>query len=173
MQQEKIPDGRKKHARNKRSLFIAGTSLTSVGGIMIVIGIVLLARAVRMTSDSDVSSFVGAGVCLVIGFGLASFGSIILAISKRQEISRYMKNETVPVINEASQELKPAVKNFVSAAKEADDQTVICPNCQNPNSSTAKFCSQCGLPLSKVCPKCGKASSFDASFCASCGEKLK
>ena len=33
---------------------------------------------------------------------------------------RYTKNEAVPVINEASEELKPAVKSVAEAVKETD-----------------------------------------------------
>jgi len=58
-----------------------------------------------------------------------------------------------------------------TAAKGAQ-QGVICPKCGTLNLLGAKFCIECGTPLTKKCAKCGKEVPLTAKFCPFCGEKL-
>ena len=44
-----------------------------------------------------------------------------------------------------------------------------CSRCQNENRPEAKFCEQCGAPLSRRCAGCGAELSPSAKFCAECG----
>ncbi len=68
--------------------------------------------------------------------------------------------------------------------------SVICPHCQQPNRSGARFCSRCrtalpaasmpGLPApsgatqatQKVCPDCLTVNRMDAGFCKTCGHSF-
>lgn len=46
-----------------------------------------------------------------------------------------------------------------------------CPRCKAANSPEARFCQQCGTPLSgATCGQCGMALSETAKFCPQCGE---
>src|SRR5262245_24576191 len=47
-----------------------------------------------------------------------------------------------------------------------------CVYCQRENRTGAKFCEQCGKPLSRVCPSCGSELSAQAKFCVDCGHQL-
>lgn len=48
---------------------------------------------------------------------------------------------------------------------------ITCPKC-SARVSKAKFCAQCGAPLSPVCPDCGKEIAPGDKFCGECGRKL-
>lgn len=53
---------------------------------------------------------------------------------------------------------------------------MLCPKCGSQNPQTAKFCSNCGMPLQVVgpsCPKCGTANPVGAKFCMNCGNPLQ
>ena len=47
-----------------------------------------------------------------------------------------------------------------------------CAHCQHDNSSTARFCEECGQRLQMACPACGFAMAPAAKFCAECGQRL-
>lgn len=47
-----------------------------------------------------------------------------------------------------------------------------CPNCSSDNPLDARFCENCGQPLSRVCPNCGQPVSPGAKFCKNCGLNL-
>ena len=47
-----------------------------------------------------------------------------------------------------------------------------CAHCQHDNSSTARFCEECGQRLQMACPACGFAVAPAAKFCAECGQRL-
>lgn len=49
---------------------------------------------------------------------------------------------------------------------------MLCSNCKIDNSAGARFCNQCGAPLSKICPKCTAENSAGAKFCSQCGAAL-
>jgi class 3 adenylate cyclase/tetratricopeptide (TPR) repeat protein len=48
-----------------------------------------------------------------------------------------------------------------------------CPNCNSQNREDAKFCNNCGSPLSLQCPNCGTTNRASARFCDNCGFNLK
>src|SRR5687768_5486270 len=43
-----------------------------------------------------------------------------------------------------------------------------CSRCQQANEAGAKFCEQCGGPLSRACGRCGHPLSATAKFCPEC-----
>lgn len=47
-----------------------------------------------------------------------------------------------------------------------------CPNCQQEHPPSAKFCSECGSPLSLRCRSCGTDNLPGAKFCNECGAPL-
>jgi class 3 adenylate cyclase/tetratricopeptide (TPR) repeat protein len=49
---------------------------------------------------------------------------------------------------------------------------VTCPNCQTDNQPGAKFCGECGTPLSARCSACGATHEPGQKFCHECGAPL-
>ena len=49
---------------------------------------------------------------------------------------------------------------------------MTCASCGTLNADGAKFCSECGEPLSQACPTCGSPVAADAKFCSECGQAL-
>lgn len=47
-----------------------------------------------------------------------------------------------------------------------------CPTCGTENRPGARFCVQCGSPLTRACASCGAAYSEGERFCAECGSAL-
>jgi class 3 adenylate cyclase/tetratricopeptide (TPR) repeat protein len=50
---------------------------------------------------------------------------------------------------------------------------VNCTSCGSDNRPGAKFCAECGQPLSAACPDCGSAIDLAAKFCAECGSRVQ
>jgi len=52
--------------------------------------------------------------------------------------------------------------------------TAMCPKCETPLATNAKFCPNCGAPLKPKnnCPECGAKLLPNAKFCADCGAKI-
>ncbi|WP_458757649.1 AAA family ATPase [Afipia sp. TerB] len=46
---------------------------------------------------------------------------------------------------------------------------MVCADCGVSNSPQARFCGNCGAPLSAPCPACGAAVARSSRFCKSCG----
>ena len=49
---------------------------------------------------------------------------------------------------------------------------IQCPGCQHENRPQAKFCEECGRPLTRRCPNCGTEISAGAKFCSECAHPL-
>jgi membrane protease subunit (stomatin/prohibitin family) len=49
---------------------------------------------------------------------------------------------------------------------------LTCPNCGQPVSPNAKFCSNCGHPLTVTCPICATDNPAGSKFCSHCGHSL-
>ena len=109
----------------------------------------------------------------MLGLPCVALGIFLLLVSFGQSISRFVKNEHTPIINEYSKDVSPAIRNYAMAVKEGlgDNDGVIC-SCGNHNDKNNKFCSACGKALQIVCPACGKNVETEDKFCPNCGEKL-
>lgn len=94
----------------------------------------------------------------------------------RQTIQASGQEMTVTL---ASSTLQPAGQ----ATPEPENTTKIspaqtrCPKCNAVVDANAKFCPQCGAPITRpeaptVCPKCGTKLPPGAKFCPTCGEKI-
>lgn len=166
-----------KHEKTKKTLKIIGFILLGCGAVLDIIFFVNIIAS--MSSFSMPNLF----FCGMIGLPMTGFGAMLLIIGFRGEITRYMKNEGVPVVNDAAQELKPAVKAVAEAVKEVnaegEKQTVeqrqkptVCPACGKENDPKNNFCDGCGTQLFKLCPKCGARQEVEDAFCGNCGCKL-
>jgi class 3 adenylate cyclase/tetratricopeptide (TPR) repeat protein len=49
---------------------------------------------------------------------------------------------------------------------------MTCTSCGTLNAAGAKFCAECGEPLSQTCPTCGSPVAAGAKFCSACGAQL-
>jgi hypothetical protein len=49
---------------------------------------------------------------------------------------------------------------------------MLCSQCGTQNEAAAKFCRECGTPLSATCPSCGTVVAPGSKFCSSCGTRL-
>lgn len=58
-------------------------------------------------------------------------------------------------------------------ANAANENEIICPNCNSPNNKDTKFCGNCGSPLTATCPNCGASVGLDTKFCSQCGNPMK
>ena len=68
--------------------------------------------------------------------------------SAAAEAARFVKNETMPVFNEAAEEAQPAIRAAARAVREANEEgDVVCPACGSHNDAGAKFCDNCGKQL--------------------------
>lgn len=166
-----------KHKKIKKTLKIIGFVLLGCGIILDIIYFVNIVASMSSFSMPDLF------FCGMIGLPMTGFGAMLLIIGFRGEISRYMKNEGVPVVNDAAQELKPAVKAVAEAVKEVNAEgeqqsaeqvakPTICPACGKENQPDNNFCDGCGTQLFKVCPKCGARQDVEDVFCGNCGCKL-
>lgn len=120
-----------------------------------IIGFIVLAAGLACTITGMVDLFVTAAnasgmpklfFLTFIGVPMLGAGGWLLGFAFRREIMTYVKNESVPVINEAGKEIAPAVKDIAEAAKSETKKTVKC-DCGAENPENAKFCNSCGKKL--------------------------
>lgn len=157
------------HQKTKKTLKVISIVLLGCGIILAAIGFI-----------SFFSAFNNGGFpkyfwCTFVGLPMLGIGGSIASVANRREIATYMKNEDVPVVNEASKELSPAIKNVASAIKEGLSGTntdgIRC-SCGELNEKGDKYCSACGKTLLSVCPYCGKEIDADDKYCGQCGNSL-
>lgn len=155
-----------KHARNKLILKILG-SLFALGGLALaVVGFWSFFGAMNNEEIPDLFW------CCFVGFPLLVVGLWLLMLGFRRELAQYAKNESVPVFNQAAQQIKPGIEAISSAVNQGMQAKCACPACGEENESEAKYCKNCGAPLKKICPNCGDETAADAKFCDHCGKKL-
>ena len=173
---------KQKHERTKKKLKIIGTVLLVIGILCEAVGFLDINLTVNNMSGFPTLfflPFLGAP-CLFIGVVLLIFGC-------RKEIMTFTKNEVVPVVNDAAEELTPAIKSVVGAVKDSlkdenssknekqeksEKSGTVCPKCGSLNQPENKFCDKCGTQLFKICPACGARQDGDDVFCGECGAKL-
>ena len=158
------------HQNTKRTLRVLGVVLLAFGAVLAMTGFVNFALSMSDPLGGTPTLF----WMLFLGFPLLAFGLMLLLMSLRQEITRYVKNETVPVINEAGEEIAPAVRAVAAAAREGVTPTehLTCGACGAENPAGNSFCGKCGAPLTRTCPACGASVKAGDAYCGQCGKKL-
>jgi len=163
--------------------------LRTIGPILIGIGVLLMLIGLA----SFFSSF-GSGEppryfwCCFLGAPILFAGIVLSSFGFMGAIARYQAGEAMPVaaeaFNYAANETKDGVKTIAQAVGEGisvaagnigRDVMVRCHKCHHENSSSAKFCEECGAALlkSKACGQCGESNDPDAQFCDHCGHQFE
>ena len=155
--------------------FIKGRKGLIMPTIMGAVGAVCL-LALKSKVDSEILRQ-GEGMIQVeygAGFWLA-FLSLICAVGVNIFLVSQSKERVIETYDDTSNAVVP--------------NEIGCPNCGAAIKVDAKFCRECGAPLSPnesdeqaqvdageepvvVCPKCGAEPSQDAGFCKKCGTQL-
>ncbi|MGN0797194.1 MAG: zinc ribbon domain-containing protein [Christensenellales bacterium] len=154
-----------KHLKTKKKLKTIGPIVLAVGVILAIIGMVDF--FVSMSSSGRPTLFFMA----FLGMPTAVAGGVITMYGYQREMGTYIKNESVPVFNEAGEEIAPAIQSIAKAAKEGSEEKLTC-ECGELNDVGSKFCKKCGKPLFKTCPYCGQEVDVDSEFCNHCGRKI-
>lgn len=162
-EQEQTEELKAKHRRTKRTLKIVGVIIAVAGLGLVIMGFTDMILA--SSEGESPSLFWG----LIAGLPMLAIGGALCLMGFRKEMARYIKNESVPVLNEAGQELTPAVNAVVSTAKNAEGN--LCPHCGGANEEAAKFCRHCGSAFFVTCPHCGETVK-EGKFCDKCGSPL-
>ncbi len=157
-----------KHERTKKKLKIIGITLLAAGAAFVITGFVDFIKNISTFNQPQLFW------CLIVGFPMLGFGGMVTAMGFRKEIARYVKNESVPIINEVGEEITPAVTSIAGAAVNAvkGEEKIKCPECGTENANDSNFCQECGAKLKKVCPSCGEVLDNESKFCDKCGYKL-
>ena len=128
-----------KHEKNKRTLKIVGICVLSIGFILAAIGFISFFSSFSTGETPDYFW------CAFLGLPMLAFGGMISMLAFKREIAQYVKNESVPVINDASEELSPAVRNVASAMKDGfEGDKIPCPHCGKQLEKDSVFCNACG-----------------------------
>ena len=154
-----------KHLKIKKKLKTIGPILLAVGAVLAIIGFIDF--FVSMGSCGTPKLFFMA----FWGMPTAVAGGLITMYGYQKEVSTYIKNEAVPVFNEAGEEISPAIKSIAKSVKDGVKEKLIC-ECGEVNDEGSKFCKKCGKPLFKTCPYCGQEVDVDSEFCNHCGRKI-
>ena len=153
------------HEKHKLVIRIIGIVLLVIGAICAIIGFIDIFSTINRHEMS--TKFYLA----IIGLPLMGIGGGLTLISFHREISRYVKDETMPVLNEAGKEIAPAVRAVANAARGKTEE-IACPHCGGQNPAENTYCTACGKPLARKCPRCGAAVGADSAYCGKCGTKL-
>lgn len=156
-----------KHEKTKKKLKIIGPCLLGAGLIFVITGLV----DVIISFTSNDMTMPKMFWCLFIGFPMTAIGLMLTLVGFNREVSRYMKNEQVPVANEMGEEISPAIKAVASAVKSTEEKS-RCPYCGAETEKDSKFCPECGKQLKKTCSSCGETVDGDSKYCDNCGAKL-
>lgn len=156
-----------KHEKTKMILKICGGILLAVGIILALIGFIDFFGSIKSGTGMPDKFW-----CLILGLPLTGCGGMLLSIGFKREFMNYNKNESVPVINDASKDLQPAFKNIAEAVTRGSDEKSKTCSCGAINDENAKFCKSCGKKLTLTCPFCGDELAPDSKYCDNCGAKL-
>ena len=155
-----------KHLKNKKTLKIIGFITLIPGIILSIVGFVsFVIGFMNMTMPPLF-------FLTIVGFPLIGIGSSWLSFAYRKEVNTYLKNESIPVVKEAYQDIKPEFKDLVDTIKGNDKDVITCSRCGAQNDSNNKFCNQCGNSLTVSCPLCHTTIEKDSKYCPHCGTKL-
>ena len=157
-----------RHLKTKKSMKIAGFLCLGIGLVLTAAGMI-----------SFFSAFASAGAefpryffCAFIGLPLCGVGGGLLNFAYRGEVMRYVKNEGMPVVNEAGREFAPTLRDLSDAVREGNTAKPVVCSCGTESDAGSRFCKNCGKALLTMCPACGAEVKAGSKFCTSCGSKL-
>lgn len=159
-----------KHKKNKTLLKIVGILMIIIAIACIILGFISFSNAFKTTEPPKLFYL------LMIGFPLLVAGIFLTIMGCQKEITRYIKNESVPIFNEMGQEIKPGVTSITNAVKDGlngDTNDKILCECGQLNDKDSVYCSTCGRALKNVCPMCGNDLEQKDKFCNKCGYKVE
>lgn len=154
--------------------------LRIVGPLMMVVGLVLVGIGL-ISFFSSFGSFEPPRYfwCAFVGLPLLGAGLPVTKFAFLGNILRYFSAESAPVgkdtFNYMASETKSGVRDIAGAVREGfAGKTISCPSCQQSNDAEARFCDNCGQPLTaeKVCQECSAINTADARYCNDCGSKF-
>lgn len=154
---------KKAHHINKKIFKISGIVILVVALVLFVIGLVNFFRSMNNGMPPDKFYM------LFISVPLLGVASMLLSFGFKREIQTYIKNESVPVFNEMSREVKEGVGNIADAVL---DKSKVCPKCGVENDKQSNFCKNCGYAFVKTCPHCGNSVDADSKYCSKCGKTI-
>ena len=155
------------HEQKKKKVKRIGKILLVIGGIFTVVGI-----------GSFFMAFAGGGFpslffLAFIGFPMVGFGGMLTSVGYKREITKYMKDESMPIVKETYQDLRPELKDVVSMFK-GEEKDVTCSYCGTKNDYNARYCKSCGREIKDIrCPHCGNLIDADSRFCSYCGKEVR
>jgi ribosomal protein L40E len=158
-----------RHLKIKKIMTIVGAAMLLVGLILIIVFFIDFVRSVSSSKFGPPELF----WLSFIGFPMAAIGGSVLLAARRGDIAKFSMRENSTVVNEYSERIAPAARNFASAAREGfldDADKVVCAKCGEKSDSDAAFCTACGAELKTVCNRCGGKNDANAKFCKHCGE---
>jgi len=182
MEEEKIDPG---HRGVRNVLRVVGPIVALTGLVFIIVGVV-----------SFFSAFGGSGRpeyawCPFVGMPLLFVGAVLSSLGYMGKLARYQAGEIAPVgkdtfnyMADGTQEGVKTVARAIgeglgggisAAASGGPEQTKVrCHKCNSIEDEDAKFCSNCGAPISKTksCPQCSELNDPDAKFCDNCGHNF-
>lgn len=170
IEDNKYDESQRKHKKIKIILRISGAILLICGIVFVIVGMVDFFQSTMDFPNGRPSKM----WCFICGIPLIPIGAGLFALGFEKEMMRYVKNESVPIINELGQEVSPAIQNIVAAVKKgATKSTGTTCSCGQINEIESKFCKNCGKSLVQTCPNCNAQIDKDSKFCDNCGERLK
>lgn len=104
-----------------------------------------------------------------VGIPLLAVGGMLLLVGFWPEFSAKRIEKLLPKMKELQQEMAPIADELAASA---DAAKITC-ECGKINSSSSKYCSNCGKELVKSCPNCKQPVDSNAKFCNACGSKIE
>ncbi|MEM3112756.1 MAG: SPFH domain-containing protein [Candidatus Anstonellales archaeon] len=126
----------------------------------------------KAASSEGAGGMMGAGMGLGMGIGAgASAGGVLGDVAKQMKVTPPEKQQ-IKCLKCGT--LNSSTAKFCSnCGEKLETYPVICPNCKVENSPGSKFCANCGTSLQKIkCPKCNFENVPGSKFCANCGNKI-
>jgi hypothetical protein len=139
-----------KHAATRRVLRTAGPGLAGLGLVLVLIGMV--------NFFSSFGSFESPRYfwCAFLGLPLLFVGTVLCMLGFLGPFSRYVLGEAAPVqkdtFNYMAEGTQAGVRTIATAVGEgfsAGRPVVRCQSCGHANGAGAKFCNNCGAPLTR------------------------
>ena len=117
-----------------------------------------------------------------IGGPLMIGGIVCLSLGYRRKMMDYAASQAAPVAKDFTNymldETGDSIANVVNKISSKKNEPIEgvtankCARCGFVNSASAKFCSKCGAPITKICSYCGAENDDGAKYCNSCGKPL-